>query len=45
MTQLPKKLTNYGLGPRTFRKEGTAQADASWADTPEQKRRKIDVGL
>ncbi|PAV75510.1 hypothetical protein WR25_13599 [Diploscapter pachys] len=44
MTQLPKKLTNYGLGPRTFRKGGAAQADASWVDTPEQKRRKIDNG-
>ncbi|CAI4224030.1 unnamed protein product [Auanema sp. JU1783] len=45
MTQLPKKMTNYGLGARTFSKSSThAEKDSSWTETPEQKRRRIERG-
>uniref|UniRef100_A0A1I7X5P4 DUF3752 domain-containing protein n=1 Tax=Heterorhabditis bacteriophora TaxID=37862 RepID=A0A1I7X5P4_HETBA len=44
MTQLPKKLTNYGLEARQFNKGTVSKTlDDSWTEIPEQKRKKIEA--
>ena len=41
MTELPEKLTSYGLGPRTFRRSAAPEKDKSWTETPEEKRKRV----
>ncbi|CAB01706.1 uncharacterized protein CELE_F26A3.7 [Caenorhabditis elegans] len=40
MTSVPKKLGNFGLGARTFKKGTTSERDASWEDAPGAKKRR-----
>lgn len=45
MTEVPKSLTNIGLGARTFSKSTTGRGDTSaWTDTPADRIKKAMVG-
>uniref|UniRef100_A0A914WLY1 DUF3752 domain-containing protein n=1 Tax=Plectus sambesii TaxID=2011161 RepID=A0A914WLY1_9BILA len=47
MTQLPKKLTSYGLGARTFQKSSnhvTSKERSEWTESPADKIRKQALG-
>ncbi|EFP08605.1 hypothetical protein GCK72_000030 [Caenorhabditis remanei] len=42
MTSVPKKMGNFGLGPRTFKKGTVSERDSSWEDAPGAKKKRRD---
>ncbi|CAI2309981.1 unnamed protein product [Caenorhabditis sp. 36 PRJEB53466] len=42
MTSVPKKLGNFGLGARTFKKGTASERDSTWEDAPGAKKKRKD---
>lgn len=43
LKQISANVLHLGLGARTFNKGGGAEKDSSWEETPNEKRRKLNV--